>query len=71
MSIAGHWSLDDIGPETVAAEAARWPHDHRRARRVALDVAARTLAAATEMLDPESAVRSLVVQRAQRFLAGV
>lgn len=70
MSIAGHWSLDDIGPETVAAEAARWPHDHRRARRVALDVAERTLAAATELLDPESAVRSLVVQRAQRFLAG-
>lgn len=71
MSVAGRWSLDDIDAEAVAAEAKGWPHDPRRARAVALDLAQRAAEAATGLLEEGSPVGRLVTDRAQRFVAGV
>ena len=69
MSVAGKWSLDDIEADDIAVEASRWPHDARRAREVALDLAERATGAAGELFEANSSVGQLVTQRARRFLA--
>jgi serine/threonine-protein kinase HipA len=68
MSVAGLRSLEEIGVDDLATEAASWGYPRARAHELAARLIER-VAAAAEVPGFHEAVRDLVLSRSQRLLA--